>query len=254
MSISNKKGLKMKKYRLMGALLLSSTLFMGCGSDKSKNSNNLPQTTGFDKSSTDIIYKYLKDVPKNVQVSIAKIKDGKVNYYGAIHTSNGVDTIDNHLGVFMIGSITKVFTSTLLAQMVIDGKISLQDSIQEKLPFSIHNGIDLRYQELANHTSGVPTDEMLEPIIINNPKYNKYENLNYDDIKYYLKNDLNLSSSKGTHSYSNLGVSILGYTLSIIEGKPYKELLKERIFNTLNMHNQYNSKRWHKFSPSDYSK
>jgi len=222
----------------MGVLLLSGTLFMGCGGSKSSNINNLTQAISFDKSSTDIIYKYLKDVPKNVQVSIAKIKDGQVHYYGAIHTSKGtVDTIDNHLGAFMIGSITKIFTSTLLAQMVIDRKISLDDNIQDKLPFSIHNGIGLRYKQLANHTAGVPTDEILEPLIINNPKYNEFDNLNYEDLEYYLKNDLDLSVSKGTFSYSNLGVSILGYTLSIIERKPYKALLKERIFDTLNMHN-----------------
>jgi len=71
----------------------------------------------------------------------------------------------------------------------------------------------------------------------NNPNYNEYDNLNYADLKYYLKNDLELAASKGTFSYSNLGVSILGYTLSTIEGKPYKELVKERIFNILDMHN-----------------
>lgn len=222
----------MKKYKLMGVLLLSSTLFMGCAGNKA--TNNLTQTTAFDKSSTDIIYKYLKGVPKNVQVSIAKIKDGQVHYYGAIRTSEGVDIIDNHLGVFMVGSITKLFTSTLLAQMVIDDKISLNDDIQNKLPFLIHNGIGIRYKELANHTSGLVP---LEPLLKNNPHYHDYIDLNYDDLEYYLKNDLSVSASKGTFSYSNLGVSILGYTLATIEGKPYNVLLKERIFDTLGMNN-----------------
>ncbi|MEM9018315.1 MAG: serine hydrolase domain-containing protein, partial [Verrucomicrobiota bacterium] len=62
--------------------------------------------------------------------------------------------------LFEIGSITKVFTGILLADLVLEGKISLDDSIVDVLDdLGVEVGEDLgpvTFLELATHTSGLP--------------------------------------------------------------------------------------------------
>jgi CubicO group peptidase (beta-lactamase class C family) len=62
--------------------------------------------------------------------------------------------------VFEIGSVTKVFTSLLLAQMVVDGQVKLDDPVSRYLPSSVHvpqgNGRQIELIDLATHTSGLP--------------------------------------------------------------------------------------------------
>lgn len=214
--------------------LLSIFILVGCGSDNNATTNNnLTQTSAFDKSSTDIIFKTMEKFPKNVQVSIAKIIDGEVYYYGALHGSNAVTTVENYTNTFMIGSISKVFTSTLLAQMVLENKIALDESIGNQLPYILNNNISMSYKQLANHTSGLSREPDME--LANESKYNVYNELNMTDIEKYLKYDLTLEHTQGTYLYSNLGMNILGYIMTKIENKSYETLLQERIFNKLGM-------------------
>ncbi|HIQ27019.1 MAG TPA: class A beta-lactamase-related serine hydrolase [Sulfurovum sp.] len=221
----------MKKEIAVG--LLTILVLVGCGSDNNTVTNNLVQTNVFDKSSTDIIFNKVKKFPKNVQVSIAKIKDGNVYYYGALHGSNAVSTVENYTNTFMIGSITKVFTSTLLAQMVLSNKMALDENIGNKLSYTLNNNISMSYRQLANHTSGLPREADID--LDKDPKYNAFDQLDMTDVEKYLKYDLKLAHTQGTHLYSNLGVNILGYMMTYIENKPYETLLQERIFNKLGM-------------------
>jgi len=210
-------------------------VLIGCGSGTTSKTNTLVEARGFDKRSTDIIYKYMDKFPKNVQVSIAKIEDGEVHYYGALNDGNTVDAIVNHTNTFMIGSISKVFTSTLLAQLVVDGKVTLDENIADKLPFSLPNDIHISYQQLANHSSGLSRNPNFREVYGTN--YNEHDALDNSDILRYLKTDLSLEYDQNTANYSNLGVGILGYMLTHIENKSYENLLQERIFSVLSMHN-----------------
>jgi len=223
----------MKKYRVIGVILLG-TLFVGCGSSSKSISNELVQTESFNKNETDIIYKYVKQMPNKVQVSIAKIEDGVVHYYGALHKNNSVVTIDNHSRGFVIGSISKLFTSTLLAQLVLDGKINLEDDISQRLPFALHNDIHISYKQLANHTSGLERDGNIPEEKQEN--YHDDDKLDDSDVERYLKEDLVLKYPQNRWHYSNLGVAILGYMITHIEDKPYETMLQDNIFSTLSMH------------------
>jgi len=170
----------------------------------------------------------MQEFPNNTQISIAKIENGKVNFYGAIRQNNKLETIDNHENIFKIGSITKLFTSTFLAQMVIDKKLNLDDDIQEKLKTKLFNNPKITYKQLSNHTAGLPR----------NPYYkdkHHYENYNDKDLENYLQTKLKIDK-QNEFNYSNLGASILGYTISSIQNKSYEELLQELTFK-LNMHN-----------------
>ncbi len=62
--------------------------------------------------------------------------------------------------VFEIGSITKTFTSTLLADMVTNGAVHLSDPVADLLPSNVavpsRNGHVITLEGLATHTSGLP--------------------------------------------------------------------------------------------------
>lgn len=66
------------------------------------------------------IYSLTKDFPNKTQLSIAVLKDGNVKYYGVIIQNDTIKSIENQTKIFEIGSITKVFTSSVLASLVID--------------------------------------------------------------------------------------------------------------------------------------
>jgi CubicO group peptidase (beta-lactamase class C family) len=62
--------------------------------------------------------------------------------------------------VFEIGSITKVFTASLLADMVAKGEVRLDDPVAKYLPTSVrvpsHNGKQITLIDLATQSSGLP--------------------------------------------------------------------------------------------------
>ena len=56
---------------------------------------------------------------------------------------------------FRIGSETKMFVSTVVLQLVGEGKLSLDDTVERRLPGLIPNGNDITVRQLLNHTSGL---------------------------------------------------------------------------------------------------
>ncbi len=212
--------------------VLSLTLIViisGCSSNSNvvAKINNLKNKTNFDKKELDTIFKYSKGFHKNTQLSIAKIQNGEINFYGVIQKNDNIETIDNHNKIFKIGSLTKIFTSTLLAQMVIDGKIDLDDDIQDNLQIQLYNNPKISYKQLSTHTSGLPDF----------PKDFTESYYNSNDLEDYLQNALEFKNRQNTFKYSNLGVAILGYTITHIENKSYEELLQEKILKRLTMDN-----------------
>ena len=111
------------------------------GSGNSENViNNLTIKSGLiTQKQSEIIFENAKIFPNHTQISIAIIKDGKVNYYGINNKNDTISTVNNKKSVFEIGSISKVFTSTILANFVIDEKINLNDNINGYLKTSFNN-------------------------------------------------------------------------------------------------------------------
>src|SRR5512143_517917 len=62
--------------------------------------------------------------------------------------------------VFEIGSITKVFTSLVLADMAVKGEVSLDDPVAKFLPQTVRvpgrNGREITLRDLSNQVSGLP--------------------------------------------------------------------------------------------------
>ncbi|MCH5596901.1 class A beta-lactamase-related serine hydrolase [Niabella ginsengisoli] len=78
--------------------------------------------TNYPKKISQIIFSQSKNLPNTAQLSIAIIENGATNYYSIIKENDSIKSINNQTKVFEIGSITKVFTSTILASLVEEKK------------------------------------------------------------------------------------------------------------------------------------
>ncbi len=103
------------------------------------------------KKIADILYR----LPDKTQVSIALVSNKQVSYHGMIRQNGNIDKTDNHSSAFEIGSVTKAFTGNILAQLIIEKKVDLDDPAQKFLPFPLLHSPSFTLQHLAMHTSGL---------------------------------------------------------------------------------------------------
>lgn len=179
------------------------------------------------------IFRECQDVPNDTQVSIALIEHGKVKYYGVKRINDTLFTYINPNAVFEIGSISKVFTATLLADVALQGKIRPDDQVSDYLDIPFKDNPDITFQQLANHTSGLPrlpSNLSILEVDFKNP-YKDYDELKLTE---YLSQELKLKDP-GKFAYSNLGAGLLGFTLTKIEGVTYEDLFQSRIFSKYQM-------------------
>jgi len=140
--------------------------------------------------------------------------------------------------LFEIGSITKVFTSILLAEAVREDQAEFNDPVSKHLanltfekssPFHL-----ITLAELATHTSGLPRLplDLSDGVQQENPYVHYDEQRLTNSLMAFRKDQLN---KPGEYEYSNYGAGILGYVLSQIYDQPYRDLLKEKILDPLRM-------------------
>lgn len=199
--------------------------------------NAINSLNNYPKEISEIIFSKAKDFPNNTQLSIAIIQNGKTNYYGVINLNDTIKPIENHNRVFEIGSITKVFTATVLASLVEEGKIKLTDKINSYYSFPIKSNINLTFKDLANHTSGLPR---LPENLDLSEEANPYKSYGKNQIEEYLKNFLKIDKPQ-TYSYSNLGMGLLGYTLGLSQKTSFQKLLQKNVFDKYKMINSFTS-------------
>lgn len=227
--------------RQLGLLVLIVTgltcLSYGGQQLKTEAVNKLTPTETFTAAQTDSLYKIIKFVPNNTHVAVAKIENGIVSYYGVVKERDTLTFEKNQNSFFEIGSITKVFTSTILAEYIATGELDQQSMINQYVKYPFHNNLDFRFEELANHTSGLPrlpSNIRMTAILNPNDPYKKYDD---EKLKEYLMQELNLESKPGAKlSYSNLGVGLLAYTLRNYTGMSYEELV-QKVFKKYGMKN-----------------
>ncbi|WKN42074.1 serine hydrolase domain-containing protein [Tunicatimonas pelagia] len=217
-------------------LSLVAFLLVGCSASLFKVAENgLISTTNISDEQTELIFDYCKTFPANTEVAIAIIEDKVVRYVGVKITGDSLVSIQNDKKVFEIGSVTKVFTATLLASFAQQGEIDVAEPIQNHLNFEVKGGERITFQQLANHTSGLPRlspNLDLSVVDIRNP----YKDYDQDKLQEVLENSVALQSEPGTsYEYSNFGAGLLGFTLEQRSNSTFEKLLQERVFSKYGM-------------------
>ncbi|HEX7501804.1 MAG TPA: serine hydrolase [Acidobacteriota bacterium] len=138
--------------------------------------------------------------------------------------------------VFEIGSVTKTFTATLLADMVKRGLVKLDDPVGKYLPKGVtvpsRAGKEITLLDLATHSSGLPRmPANFAPADPDNP----YADYTAAKLFEFLANYTLARDIGASYEYSNLGAGLLGEALARRAGKSYEALLAERIFRPLKM-------------------
>ena len=138
--------------------------------------------------------------------------------------------------IYEIGSVTKVFTSLILADMIEKGEVKADDPVSKFLPATVkvpsRNGRQITLLDLSMQVSGLPRlPDNLKPADPGNPY------VDYDAAKLYdFLSRYTLTRDPGEkYEYSNLAVGLLGHALALRAGMPYEELLRRRIFDPLGM-------------------
>lgn len=212
--------------------LLPILLLIGCNTSKTtEKQSNIPTS-----DQKELIYSSIKVFPEATQFAIGFIRNGETFYYGVKLKNRLVNSETNYNKVFEIGSITKLFTATILADFVLENKLKLDDPINTYLHLDLHNKTNITFKQLANHTSGLPRlpSNLNSEINPENP-YSTYDTLM---LKKYLATELEVSANtRAEYEYSNIGFGILSYTLCEIANTDYEKLLLEKICLKYGMHN-----------------
>jgi D-alanyl-D-alanine-carboxypeptidase/D-alanyl-D-alanine-endopeptidase len=138
--------------------------------------------------------------------------------------------------VFEIGSVTKVFTALLLADMARRGEVELTDPVAKYLPedVAVPQRADkvITLADLASHTSGLPPmPDNLAPMNSANP----YADYSVERLYQFLSSHRLIRDIGARWEYSNLGYGLLGYALARRAGIDYESLVHDRILAPLDM-------------------
>jgi CubicO group peptidase (beta-lactamase class C family) len=197
--------------------------------DKKFNSDN-PLKSKLDSNANAPLAAYMRN-KGNVGLSIGIFYGGKDYYYNYGETKLGNAKLPTNHTLYDIGSITKTFTSTLLALAVNEGKVKLTSPITAFLPDSVASNPALKgitLMQLANHTSGLPrlsTNMDRTVTDISQP----YENYDTKHLFSFLKSFKSIRPPGTKYDYSNLAVGLLGVILEKIYKAPYQELVAKYI-------------------------
>ncbi len=192
----------------------------------------------------------LKD-SKAYSVSIGVVKDGKVytRHYGEIDKGKANKATNETL--FEIASTTKVFTGTLVANAVLDGKLKLDDDIRKYLNEGFPNlefkGTPIKIKNLITHRSGILTPfpdtkeirQKFSPdsfLVHKNRLDKSYTKTDFFNALRKAKVDT-LPGSSAAFKYGALGPELCAHILENTYKKNYEDLLRQVIFDKAGMKN-----------------
>jgi D-alanyl-D-alanine-carboxypeptidase/D-alanyl-D-alanine-endopeptidase len=171
-----------------------------------------------------------------IVVGLIDARGRRVITYGAV--DKGDSRPLNGDTVFEIGSVTKVFTSLLLADMVQRGEVALSDPVAKYLPVDVkvpgRNGHVITLLDLATHTSGLPR---LPTNFAPKDPTNPYADYSTAQLYQFLSGYVLPREIGSQYEYSNLGGGLLGHLLARRAGMDYEALIRSRITGPLGMTN-----------------
>lgn len=176
---------------------------------------------------------------QGVGIVVATVEKGKPAKILTAGGSGSKAALDGNT-VFEIGSVTKVFTTALLADMVARGEVRLDDPISKYLPSTVRvparGGKQITLLDLATQSSGLPRlPNNLKPADMRNP----YADYSVQQLYAFLSSYELPRDIGAQFEYSNLGVGLLGHVLSLRAGKSYEALVTERILGPLKMNDTH---------------
>lgn len=187
--------------------------------------------------------KFIRDYAdaRHFNGSITVEEDGKPLFtgsFGIADRSFNVPCTDDTK--YKIASITKAFTSVLILQLVEEKKIDLDRPIRAYLPKYSGEGADkVKIRMLLNHTSGLPNADAayssVPDALAHGMTHYQLPATPDQLIDRYYSGKL-LSEPGKVFSYNNADYIVLGKIIEVVAGKPFEQVLQDRILGPLGMH------------------
>jgi D-alanyl-D-alanine carboxypeptidase len=166
-------------------------------------------------------------------------KHGKTIYHESFGLADrAFDVPVTNATKFKVASITKVFTSVLILQLVDQGKLDLRAPIRTYLPNYTGEGADkVRIYNLLNHTSGIENFDRIksyDEAVRNGIESYQLPHTTDELLTKYSSGKIVGETGK-VFDYNNADYVILGKILEKAYGKTFDTILKERILDPLGM-------------------
>lgn len=167
-------------------------------------------------------------------------------YFGKSNIEQNLMLADDH--VFLLASVSKTITATALLQLYDKGLFSLDDKINDYLPFEVNipnSNKDVTFRMLLTHTSAIADGSALDNQYYygeDSPVELEYFMQNYftPGGEFYNENENFHNFEPGEeHEYSNVGSALIGVLVEQISGKSFNAYCKENIFTPLGMSNTF---------------
>ncbi len=189
----------------------------------------------FDKAKMDQLFDVLAQKEKAMG-SLTLSKDGNVIYSRAIGYSS-ITAADKKpstiLTKYRIGSISKMFTSTMIFELVEEGKLKLATTLDVYFP-KLPNANKITISNLLNHRSGIHN-------FTNDPAYLDYmaQPKTQDEMLAIISQNKVDFQPDEKAAYSNSNFVILGFIIEKITKQSYAANLKQRITSKIGLSNTY---------------
>ena len=201
--------------------------------------SNNPLKTVLDKTVDSIALTFIAK-SNTAGLSIGVCQNGQFFTYHYGEMDKKAPKLASDSTLYEIGSVTKTFTGTLLAQAILDKKIQLDDDIRLHLPEQYPNlefkGQPILIKYLANHTSGLvsfPSEDISKQAGFD--AANPYKNYTADMVLRFL-HTVKLDTFAGIKSaYSNFATGLLGIILEKKYEMSYENLVQKYIAGPLSM-------------------
>jgi CubicO group peptidase (beta-lactamase class C family) len=169
-------------------------------------------------------------------ISAIALEDQEVIWKGAYGEANREEGVEMETNtICSVCSISKLFTSVSIMNLYEDGKLRLDDRLEDVLPeynleqqFELSGPITIR--EMLTHSSGLPRENA----------YSHWTDASLEfPSKEQILNSLNeqetLYPSSTYFQYSNLAMTLLGYIIEEVSGQTYEEYVNEHILSPLKL-------------------
>ena len=148
----------------------------------------------------------------------------------------GLANVEQNLPVtgatnFRLASVTKQFTAMSILMLIDRGQLKLETTLKEIFPNFPDYGKNITIKNLLQHTSGLIDYEDLIPDTAT------IQVKDQDVLNLIMQTDSTYFQPGSKHQYSNTGYALLALTVEKISGKPFRDFLRDNIFQPLGMDN-----------------
>ncbi|MBI2428163.1 MAG: beta-lactamase family protein [Ignavibacteriales bacterium] len=190
---------------------------------------------GFNKQKLDSLFDILGEKNK-IMGSLTISKNGNVLYkrsvgYSVISDKEKIPATEKTK--YRIGSVGKMFTATMIFQLIEEGTLSLSTTLDRYFP-KLPNANNITIGHLLNHRSGIHefTDDTSYATWMEKPKTQE------EILELISKHPVDFQPGEKS-AYSNSNFAILGYILENVTERSYAKNLSERITSKIGLSNTY---------------